>query len=108
MGRAIPVAERPSYEQLEEVIRRKDKLFKRSWNEMDAMRAILWMTSNAHEGNNPEYNAEEYAVTACIVARFINRRIRALDDEIECHHRNVLANVLAGQPESGIEEGDHA
>ncbi len=105
MGRAVPTAERPTYEQLEEMICRQDNLLHGLYFRMEGLRAAAWLAHHAHGSGNVGYSEDEYAGAANHLFRLLADHTRATYDDFSEAHRGVRASVLAGQPEG--EEARH-
>ncbi|MEH3147258.1 MAG: hypothetical protein PGN34_18320 [Methylobacterium frigidaeris] len=105
MGRAVPAAEQPTYEQLEEMIRRKDNLVSGLYLNMEGLRAAAWLAHHAHDSGQLGYSEDEYVGAASHLFRFIAVHAREVQDDFREAHRGVSRAVLAGQPEEGASHG---
>lgn len=99
MGRSALPPEQPTYEQLQEIIRRKDRLVSGLYWNVEGLRAAAWLAHHAHDSGGPGYSVDEYAGAASHLFYFLAAQTRAVHDDFREAHRGVSGAVLAGQPE---------
>ncbi len=97
MGQATPSANAPTYAQLEEIIRRKDRLLNGLYWSMEGLRAAAWMAHHAHDSGHPGYSEDEYAGSASHLFLLLATHTRSTLDDFSEAHRDVSNAVLSGQ-----------
>lgn len=96
MGRSIPKAEQPTYEQLEQIIRHKDDAVNNAYWSANTIRSVAWLAYQAHDSGNSDYSSEQYGEAARWALKFIAERAHASYEELEVAHCGARDAVLRG------------
>lgn len=90
---------RPSYEQLEEIIRLKDRAVSNSYWNAHALWSIAWLAYQARESGNVDFNDEKYAEASSYAIKHIAEQAKNLHEVLDEEHR--LAATVASHDAGG-------
>ncbi|WP_455976219.1 hypothetical protein [Methylorubrum populi] len=94
MGRVSSPTERPSYEQLKQIIAHKDEAVRHAYWNSTTIKSLAWLAYQAHDSGSDDYNAEKYGEAAMWTLKLIAEHAHLSHEELEAAHAGAHNSVL--------------